>query len=249
MSSQDEVRRLLFGHRMPWSRERGATKAAGSNGGSGLRGDHASRVLYASSQIAIEVLIAADPDVAAHCEDVEILVRKLCRRLGIPSEERRQIEVAARLHDIGKIALPRRVLDKPGPLDDVERELIRHHTLIGERILSQTPELQAVATLVRHSHEHFDGGGYPDGLRREEIPFGSRIIHCADAFQAIRSDRPYRVGRRTREALAEIEANSGGQFDPAVVIALSNVVAGARQADDRWMPRRFPALVADPTAS
>jgi putative nucleotidyltransferase with HDIG domain len=248
-SLEGEIRGQLLGDRIPWSREGGATKPAGSNGGSGLRGDQAGRVLYASSQIAIEVLIAADPDIAAHCEDVEILVGRLCKRLGIRGEERRQIEVAGRLHDIGKIAMPRRLLDKPGPLDDAERELIRHHTLLGERILSQVPELQPVATLVRHSHEHFDGSGYPDGLRGDEIPFGSRIILCADAFQAIRSDQPHRVGRRTREALAEIEANSGSQFDPSVVIALSNVVARARRADDRWMPRRFPALVADPTAS
>lgn len=238
----------LLGHRIARSPDAGGAKSAGSNGGSGFRADRASRVFDASSQIALEMLVAADPGTAAHCDDVEVLVGRLCARLGVEGQERKQIEVAARLHDIGKIAMPRRLLDKPGPLDDAEWKLIRQHTLVGERILSRVPELRTVATLVRHSHEHFDGSGYPDGLRGEEIPFGSRIILCADAFQAIRSDRPYRVGRRTREALAEIEAHSGSQFDPSVALALSKVAASAQRTDDRWMPRRFPAHVADATA-
>jgi HD-GYP domain-containing protein (c-di-GMP phosphodiesterase class II) len=181
------------------------------------------------------VLAAADPDSAAHGGDVELAAGKLCARLGIAGEERERIEFAGRLHDIGKISLPRHVLDKPGPLDEAEWDLVRGHTLAGERILSQLPDLVAIATLVRHSHEHFDGSGYPDGLRGEQIPLGSRIILCADAFQAIRTDRPYRAGRTTGEALAEIEAHSGTQFDPAVVSALAACVEGARRTDDHWM--------------
>jgi HD-GYP domain-containing protein (c-di-GMP phosphodiesterase class II) len=209
----------------------GASESTGSNGVT----DHSSRVRDKCARIALEMLVATDPGTAAHSGDVELLVSKLCERLGVGGEERQQIEVAGRLHDIGKIALPRQVLDKPGPLDETEWELVRGHTVAGERILSSVPELATVAHLVRRCHEHFDGSGYPDGLRGEEIPFGSRIILCADAFQAIRTDRHHRPGRPTSEALAEMEAHSGGQFDPSVVAALSRSVARARWIDDRWM--------------
>jgi HD-GYP domain-containing protein (c-di-GMP phosphodiesterase class II) len=105
-------------------------------------------------------------------------------------------------------------------LDPIEWVAIRRHTIVGEQILVSVPELRGAARLVRHSHERWDGFGYPDGLSGEEIPLGSRIISCADAFAVIRSDRAYRPGSSTAEALAEIHACAGTQFDPAVVEAL-----------------------------
>jgi hypothetical protein len=190
------------------------------------------------------MLLEADPVTAGHSDDVELLSGELCRRLGITGEELETALLAARLHDVGKVAVPRDVLEKPGPLNETEWKLVREHTVVGERILASIPELAAAAKLVRHSHEHFDGSGYPDGLSGEEIPLGSRIILCADAFHAIRSDRPYRCGRKTPEALAEIERAAGSQFDPRVVAALAESVAAMRAGRNRRLPRRLVVLLA-----
>jgi hypothetical protein len=107
--------------------------------------------------------------------------------------------------------------------------VIREHTVIGERILRSVPEMAEVATIVRHSHEHWDGSGYPDGLAGEQIPLASRVILCADAYHAIRSDRPYRAGRSAGEAMAEVRRSSGTNFDPEVVRALERVAADVRR--------------------
>ncbi len=142
--------------------------------------------------------------------------------------------------------MPTEILDKPGPLDDDEWEIIREHTVIGERMLRAVPEMGAVANMVRHSHESWDGSGYPDGLAGEEIPLASRIILCADAFHAIRSDRPYRAGRTADEALKEVQASAGRQFDPRVVEALVAVARDVRRANRAALPRprRLAALLA-----
>jgi len=106
---------------------------------------------------------------------------------------------------------------------------MRNHTPVGERILRSVPELADVATIVRHSHEHYDGSGYPDGLAGQQIPLSSRIILCADAYQAIRSNRPYRAGRSAGEALSEIRTHAGRQFDPQVTAALEHAANDARR--------------------
>ena len=112
------------------------------------------------------------------------------------------------------------MLNKPGPLDDHEWTLIRQHTVVGEQIIRSVRQLDDVGRLVRHSHERWDGGGYPDALSGEQIPLASRIIFCADTFHAIRSDRPYRRGRSAQHALDEIAQVQGSQLDPEVVDAL-----------------------------
>ena len=139
--------------------------------------------------------------------------------------------------------MPKRILEKTGPLTDREWGVMRQHTLVGEEILSPVGELAQVGHLVRHSHERWDGTGYPDGLRGEGIPLGSRIIFCADTFHAIRSDRPYRPGRSADEALAEIRRCAGTQFDPTVANALEEVVRERRSRPRGARSSRLLALV------
>ena len=111
---------------------------------------------------------------------------------------------AAALHDVGKVAIPDAILDKPGPLDEAEWEFMRTHTLIGERILAEAPALAEAAKIVRSSHERYDGDGYPDGLAGDEIPLAARIIAVCDSFDAMTSDRPYRTAMSTEGALSEL---------------------------------------------
>ena len=185
---------------------------------------HEEDLAWAAKRAAVTMAAAAlqarDGDTGAHCDDVVHLCDAIADELGIYGHDRAELLAAAQLHDIGKLALPQDVLDKPGPLDDREWALIRKHTLTGEQIIRSVPELREVSRLVRHSHERWDGGGYPDGRAGEQIPRASRIVLCADAFHAIRSDRPYRGGRSAAAALEEVVRNKGSQFDPQVVDAL-----------------------------
>jgi two-component system cell cycle response regulator len=138
------------------------------------------------------------------------------------------VEHAAVLHDIGKIGIPSELLRKQGPLSSGEREHMRSHPEIGARILEPVERLRQLAPLVRFSHECWDGTGYPDGLAGEQIPLGARIISVCDAFDAMVSDRPYRGGRSTDEALAELRSHAGTQFDPVVVEAFEQAVRDHR---------------------
>jgi HD-GYP domain-containing protein (c-di-GMP phosphodiesterase class II) len=124
------------------------------------------------------------------------------------------------LHDVGKIGVPDAILNKPGPLDSAEWELMRRHPEMGAETVSRLPGLGAVAPLVRSHHERWDGDGYPDRLGGQEIPLASRVICACDAFVAMTSDRPYRPALDVDQALAELVAGAGSQFDPRVVDAL-----------------------------
>jgi hypothetical protein len=198
----------------------------------------------AGSAIAAAMLQAADPHTGEHSDDVEMIADEICRRMKVNGSEREDILAAARLHDVGKVAIPQSVLQKPAPLDDDEWALMKEHTIVGERILMSVPELEGPAKLVRHSHEHFDGSGYPDGLAGDDIPLGSRIILCADAFHAIRSDRPYRKGRSTSAALEEMKRCAGSQFDPEVVSALAASIKASRRLTRRVLPPKLAILFA-----
>ncbi|HEX5909823.1 MAG TPA: diguanylate cyclase, partial [Thermoleophilaceae bacterium] len=175
-----------------------------------------------------DVLVSAmrehQPELHEHVTDVAALAARLADELGMPAEERDRIVRAAELHDIGKVAIPDAILNKPGPLNDEEWQFMRRHTLIGERILMAAPALRPVAELVRSSHERWDGQGYPDGLAAEKIPLGARVVTLCDAFEAMVAERPYREAMTEAEALAEIERCSGSQFDPAVVKAFQAVM-------------------------
>ena len=137
----------------------------------------------------------------------------------------RELRLAAVFHDIGKIAVPEAILNKPGPLAPDERAVLERHTIVGEQILAPVEFLASVRPLVRHEHERWDGAGYPDGLAGEAIPLGSRIILACDALHAMTSDRPYRRALPLDAAIGELRRHAGTQFDPRVVEALLGVLA------------------------
>ena len=208
------------------------------------RGGHARAYHLAARRAAVKVASAAlearDHGTSAHSDDVVVLCRAIADRLGIRGQERADLIAAAQLHDVGKVAVPTEIIVKPGALDEIEWETMRQHTVVGEQILSSVNELQSVAGIVRSCHERYDGAGYPDGLAGEAIPLAARVVFCADAFHAIREDRPYRKGRSAARALAEIRRNAGGQFDPRVVQALDDAARELRQAG----PDRLASLSA-----
>jgi two-component system cell cycle response regulator len=182
-----------------------------------------------SADVLLRVLSERNPDLGVHLGEVAELCRAVAARLLLPDEELAPLLHAAALHDVGKVAIPDQILNKPGPLDDGEWAFMRRHTLIGERILSTAPALVQAAKLVRSTHEWFDGQGYPDQLAGEDIPLGARIIAVCDAFDAMTAVRPYRPPMSRREALAELRRCAGTQFDPMVVDAFCAALAEGRR--------------------
>jgi HD-GYP domain-containing protein (c-di-GMP phosphodiesterase class II) len=128
------------------------------------------------------------------------------------------------------VGVPDAILNKPGPLDDDEWVIMRQHPVIGERILRAIPGMGSIARIVRHEHERWDGGGYPDGLEGQAIPVGARIILACDAYHAMTSNRPYRQAMPHTDAMSELGKNAGSQFDPDVVQALVGYLYGRRQS-------------------
>jgi HD-GYP domain-containing protein (c-di-GMP phosphodiesterase class II) len=197
-----------------------------------LDGQRIAGQLEASFLATIDALVRAleaqDMYTSGHALSIADLARHVGRVLGLDAAALRDVEHAAVLHDIGKIGIPSELLRKTGPLSSGEREHMRAHPEIGARILEPVERLRQLAPLVRFSHERWDGSGYPDGLAGEQIPLGARIIAVCDAFDAMVSDRPYRGGRSAAEALAELRANAGTQFDPAVVEAFEEALRDRR---------------------
>lgn len=179
----------------------------------------------------LDALAEREPGLQVHSEGVAALAVDAGRMLGMRRNELEELSRAAGLHDLGKLAVPDEILGKPGPLDEREREFIRQHTLVGERILRASPAFRSVATVVRSSHERWDGTGYPDGLAGEDIPLASRIICASDAYAAMISPRPYRLPLDPEDALGELERGSGTQFDPTVVRVLSAHVRDRLEAE------------------
>jgi putative nucleotidyltransferase with HDIG domain len=176
-----------------------------------------------------EALLERDRYTGEHSESVVNLVAQVARGLALDENEVQRIRAAALLHDIGKVAIPDDILNKPGALDDAEWEVMREHPVIGERILRAIPGLGSVARVVRHEHERYDGGGYPDGLAGDDIPIGARIILACDAYHAMVSDRPYRKAMPHAEAIRELAQGAGTQFDPAVTEILIGCLYSERQ--------------------
>lgn len=151
--------------------------------------------------------------------EIADLAEGTARKLGVAEGEIEQIRVAAGLHDVGKVAIPGVILDKPGPLSEDEQRFVRHHTEIGERIVAAAPDLARAAAIVRSIPERFDGSGYPDGLAGGQIPLGSRIVAVCSAYDAMTTTRPYRRAMAMPAVLAELRRFAGIQFDPDVVEA------------------------------
>lgn len=171
-----------------------------------------------------DALEATDAYTAEHARGVAELAEQVGVRLGMRGVDLRDLRYGALLHDIGKIAVPTEVLTKPGPLDPSELAEMRRHAAVGAELLEQIPAFASVHPLVRASHERWDGGGYPDGLREQEIPLGARIISACDAFHAMTSDRPYRDAMPIEVALGELRLHAGRQFDGSVVAVLLELV-------------------------
>jgi two-component system, cell cycle response regulator len=180
----------------------------------GRRAESAQRQTH---DVLVSLLHEREPQLEEHMHGVARLAVDLGRALGMDPEDLDVLTRAAELHDIGKMAIPDRLLHKPGPLHSAEWELVRSHTVIGQRILEAAAAMAPVAKVVRSSHERWDGTGYPDGLSGEAIPLASRIVFVCDAFDAMSSDRPYRAAMGVDEALEELRANAGTQFDPRLV--------------------------------
>lgn len=188
-----------------------------------------------------------DDYTGAHSDEVVQLARTVGERMGLGQGQLEELQFAARLHDVGKIGVPDAVLRKPGPLEGVEWEIMRQHPAWGADMLCRVPGLKRVSRIVRHAHERWDGDGYPDQLRRDDIPLASRIIFACDAYNAMTSHRPYREALRPWVAVSELREGAGGQFDPNVVDALVGTLREQR-ADGLSMfqngapaPHRSPA--------
>jgi HD-GYP domain-containing protein (c-di-GMP phosphodiesterase class II) len=166
-----------------------------------------------------------DEYTGSHSRSVVDLANAVADELGVPDNDRQELEFAAMLHDVGKIAIPKDILNKPSRLSDEEFELMKQHTIEGQFMLDRIGGLLGrVGEIVRSCHERWDGKGYPDGLAGEQIPFAARIVFCCDAYHAMTSDRPYRQAMPKQAALEELARNAGAQFDPVVVAAIAKVV-------------------------
>jgi putative nucleotidyltransferase with HDIG domain len=176
-----------------------------------------------------DVISHDDGYTGEHSQDVVSLALAVGEQLGLDAERRRNLEFGALLHDVGKIAIPKEIINKPGKLDPDEWELMKTHTTEGERMLNQVGGfMREVGLIVRSHHERWDGGGYPDGLVGAAVTLEARIITCCDSWNAMRTDRPYRAALSYQAALAELLGNAGSQFDPDVVRATVQVVSAQR---------------------
>lgn len=182
-------------------------------------------VQAASADTLLAAVAARDAYTAAHSEEVVELSRQVAERLELSEREVEEVALVALLHDIGKISTPDSILQKPGPLDPQEWEIMRNHPVEGETLVRAIPHLAQPAPMVRAEHERWDGNGYPDGLAGHDIPLASRIILACDAYSAMITDRPYRKAMDEESARSELTANAGSQFDPEVVEALLEELA------------------------
>jgi diguanylate cyclase (GGDEF)-like protein len=204
------------------------------------RVEHHARLRAAENLI--RVVDAKDEYTGAHSERVALFVEGIARQLGLDDDLAEQLKLAGRLHDLGKIAIADRVLQKPGPLTPQEERQLAHHPELGASLLDGM-DIRPVDVWIRHHHEHWDGSGYPHGLVAEEIPFGSRVILVADAYDAITTERSYRAASTPWEAVEELRRKAGIQFDPAIVSALeahleeAGLLAMSEPAEDDVLTR------------
>ncbi|MFQ3549497.1 MAG: HD domain-containing phosphohydrolase [Armatimonadota bacterium] len=177
----------------------------------------------------VEALVAAagqrDKNAEGHSQRVSRYSIAIGRVLGCSADELKDLKYAAGLHDIGKIAISRKLLSKMGKLTEEEFSVMKMHSTLGIRILEKIDGLQNAIPLIKHHHERYDGSGYPDGLSKDDIPLGSRIIAVAEAFDILTTDVPWRDAMHQNKAIEELESCSGTQFDPSVVEAFKVAIA------------------------
>ncbi|HYG96289.1 MAG TPA: aminopeptidase [Solirubrobacterales bacterium] len=194
-----------------------------------------------------DVVEADDSYTGEHSKGVVRLSLDVAAELGLDSAQMRNVEFGALLHDVGKIAIPNEIINKPGKLNEREWEIVKTHTIEGQKMLARIGGVMTeVGRIVRASHEDWDGSGYPDGLRGEEIPIEARIVCACDAFNAMTTTRSYRRAMRLQDAIAEMEACAGSQFDPRVVEALLRVVQGSEVEGARDEPAAAPPASSPP---
>jgi HD-GYP domain-containing protein (c-di-GMP phosphodiesterase class II) len=165
---------------------------------------------------------------AEHSHRLAHMSRQVSDEMGLDPMAATEVELVAVLHDVGKLAVDPVILDHAGPLDDLQRHVMKRHTIEGEEILLQVSGLEHLGPIVRATHEWWNGGGYPDGLAGTDIPLEARIVGCTDAFDAMVSDRAYRRALSVEEACERIERDAGRQFDPLVAAALIQLHCGPR---------------------
>ncbi len=212
----------------------------------GRTGDNVISLPYTGRGAIVRSLAAAvdlrDGYTHEHSQMVSELSAAIAKRMGLPSNDVDRISEGALLHDVGKIGVPDAILTKKGNLSPEEWSSIRQHPVLGRQIIEQAPELMDVMPLVLHHQEHFDGTGYPNRLQGEGIPLGARIIAAADAYHAIRSNRPYRSGRTHQEATKELTRCSGKQFDPRIVQALLEILDANEELQIMTPPDSFASM-------
>ena len=187
---------------------------------------------------------AKDVTTEHHCQRLATHARRLCEHLGMDAADVKAVVYGAVLHDVGKIGIAESILSKPGALTELEWVEMRRHPEIGEQICRPLASSRQFTPIVRHHHERWDAGGYPDGLRGEAIPVGARIVALIDAFDAMVNDRPYRAARSVADAVTELRSLAGRQFDPGLVpvfLELLEADPAAARPHGR-LSRRLPAL-------
>ena len=171
------------------------------------------------------IIDAYDVYTYGHSTQVATYAAAIVERLDLPPDEQARVVKAALIHDLGKVGIMDSIISKPGPLTDEEYNILKRHPVIGAEIINRMKGFQDLVPLVRHHHERWDGRGYPDGLEKDEIPIGARVLAMADSLDAMLSDRPYRPTRSMKEVVEEVTSCTGTQFDPVVVEAFFDVKA------------------------
>jgi HD-GYP domain-containing protein (c-di-GMP phosphodiesterase class II) len=184
----------------------------------------------------VRAIDARDPYTARHSEKVAAYAVELARALGLPEADCERIHLRGMLHDVGKVALERSVLHKPGALDDREWQQVREHPALSAHIIGAVARFAVYVPGARHHHERYDGRGYPDRLAGDDIPLDARILAVADSYDAMTSDRSYRPALSHAEAISRLQADAGTQFDPACVAAFATLDLGRRPLDVPLVP-------------